>query len=81
VLDCIWLLRCSQPDAGRLEAYRVPGGPGIRVDGAVTTGNVVSRYYDSLLAKVIATAPNFNAANQKMQRALAEFQVRRFPSD
>ena len=30
----------------------MPGGPGIRMDGAVTTGNVVSRYYDSLLAKV-----------------------------
>lgn len=41
-----------QPDAGRLEAYRVPGGPGIRLDGAVTTGNVISRYYDSMLAKV-----------------------------
>lgn len=32
-----------QPDSGRLEAYRVPGGPGIRLDGAVTTGNVISR--------------------------------------
>eukprot|EP00983_Pelagomonas_calceolata_P119378 1160599-Pelagomonas_calceolata.AAC.22 len=48
-----------QPDSGRLEAYRVPGGPGIRLDGAVTTGNVMSRYYDSLLAKVIASAPTF----------------------
>lgn len=41
-----------QPDAGRLEVYRMPGGPGIRMDGAVTTGNVISRYYDSMLAKV-----------------------------
>jgi len=65
-----------QPDAGRLEAYRVPGGPGIRLDGAVTTGNVVSRYYDSMLAKVIASAPTFPQAAQKMQRALSEFQIR-----
>lgn len=65
-----------QPDAGRLEAYRVPGGPGIRLDGAFTTGNVISRYYDSLLAKVIATAPTFPKCTQKMQRALQEFQVR-----
>jgi pyruvate carboxylase len=57
------------------QAYRVPGGPGIRMDGAVTTGNVVSRYYDSLLAKVIAHAPTFNKAVQKQSRALAEFQV------
>lgn len=53
----------------------MPGGPGIRLDGAVTTGNVVSRYYDSLLAKVIASAPTFPKAVQKMQRALSEFQV------
>lgn len=65
-----------QPDAGRLEAYRVPGGPGIRMDGAVTTGNVISRYYDSMLAKVIASAPTFKMATQKMQRALSEFQIR-----
>ncbi len=30
----------------------MPGGPGIRLDGAVTTGNVISKYYDSLLSKV-----------------------------
>lgn len=45
------------------------------MDGAVTTGNVISRYYDSLLAKVIASAPTFEKAAQKMQRALNEFQV------
>ena len=41
-----------QPDAGRIQAYRSPGGPGIRLDGAMTAGNVVSRHYDSLLVKV-----------------------------
>lgn len=64
-----------QPDSGRLEAYRVPGGPGIRLDGAVTAGNVISRYYDSLLAKVIASAPTYDKAIQRMARALQEFQV------
>lgn len=33
-------------------------------------------YYDSMLAKVIASAPTFPQATQKMQRALSEFQVR-----
>ena len=41
-----------QPDAGRITAYRSPGGPGIRLDGAMAAGNVVSRHYDSLLVKV-----------------------------
>lgn len=45
-------LAVVQPDAGRIQAYRSPGGPGIRLDGAMTAGNVVSRHYDSLLVKV-----------------------------
>eukprot|EP00879_Flechtneria_rotunda_P008891 GHRR01009311.1.p1 GENE.GHRR01009311.1~~GHRR01009311.1.p1 ORF type:complete len:945 (+),score=298.10 GHRR01009311.1:108-2942(+) len=65
-----------QPDAGRLEAYRPPGGPGIRLDSAVTAGNFISRYYDSLLSKVIASAPTFNKTVQRMARALQEFQIR-----
>ena len=44
-----------QPDSGRIQAYRSPGGPGIRLDGAMTAGNVVSRHYDSLLVKVTHT--------------------------
>lgn len=47
-------LACAQPDSGRIQAYRSPGGPGIRLDGAMTAGNVVSRHYDSLLVKVTA---------------------------
>jgi pyruvate carboxylase len=43
-----------QPDSGRIQAYRSPGGPGIRLDGAMTAGNFVSRHYDSLLVKVCA---------------------------
>lgn len=46
---------CVQPDSGRIQAYRSPGGPGIRLDGAMTAGNVVSRHYDSLLVKVTHT--------------------------
>jgi acetyl/propionyl-CoA carboxylase alpha subunit len=72
----VCLLLLLQPDSGRLEAYRPPGGPGIRLDSAVTAGNVVSRYYDSLLSKVISSAPTFDKAVQRMPRALQEFQVR-----
>eukprot|EP00798_Chlamydomonas_sp_ICE-L_P008825 gene8825-67_t len=66
----------GNPDSGRLEAYRTPGGMGVRLDGAVTTGNVMSRHYDSLLAKVITSSTTFPKAVQKMQRALNEFQIR-----
>lgn len=46
------ILYAVQPDSGRIQAYRSPGGPGIRLDGAMTAGNFVSRHYDSLLVKV-----------------------------
>lgn len=49
---CTELCVSVQPDSGRIQAYRSPGGPGIRLDGAMTAGNVVSRHYDSLLVKV-----------------------------
>lgn len=68
--------RNFQPDAGRITAYRSAGGPGVRLDGALTAGNIVSRHYDSLLVKVICKAPTFAATVQKMQRALYEFHVR-----
>jgi pyruvate carboxylase len=68
--------RNFQPDAGRITAYRSAGGPGVRLDGAMAAGNIVSRHYDSLLVKVICKAPTFAASVQKMQRALYEFHVR-----
>ncbi|KAK9800249.1 hypothetical protein WJX73_006193 [Symbiochloris irregularis] len=64
------------PDGGRITAYRSPGGPGIRLDGAMTAGNTVSRHYDSLLVKVISHGSTFTGAVQKMQRALHEFHIR-----
>ncbi|PRW20525.1 pyruvate carboxylase isoform A [Chlorella sorokiniana] len=68
--------RNFQPDSGRITAYRSPGGHGIRLDGAMAAGNIVSRHYDSLLVKVICKAPTFMSAVQKMQRALYEFHIR-----
>ncbi|MCL6553582.1 MAG: acetyl-CoA carboxylase biotin carboxylase subunit, partial [Firmicutes bacterium] len=46
-----------------------------RVDSALYAGQVVSRHYDPLLAKVIAWAPDRAAAIARMRRALAEFAV------
>mmetsp|Transcript_38533 Transcript_38533/g.108941 ORF Transcript_38533/g.108941 Transcript_38533/m.108941 type:complete len:1254 (+) Transcript_38533:126-3887(+) len=65
-----------QPDTGRIEAYSVPGGPGIRIDGSLGTGNIVTPYYDSMLCKLIAKGPTFESAVTKMDRGLQEFFVR-----
>jgi len=65
------------PDYGRITAYRSPAGFGIRLDaGTAYAGAVITPYYDSLLVKVTAWAPNAGEAIHRMDRALREFRVR-----
>ena len=65
------------PDYGRITAYRVATGFGIRLDGGTAyTGAVITRHYDSLLEKVTAWAPSRKGAIDRMRRALREFRIR-----
>ncbi len=63
------------PSPGRIVGYHAPGGPGIRVDSAVHEGAFVQPYYDSLVAKLIAYAPDRDAAIRKLLGAMDEFVV------
>ena len=45
------------PSTGRLSVFRPPRMYGVRVETGYTEGQVVTPYYDPLLAKVIGTAP------------------------
>jgi pyruvate carboxylase len=66
-----------QPDYGRILTYRSAGGFGIRLDGGMGYGgSVITPFYDSLLVKLTASAPTFEAALQRMDRALREFRIR-----
>jgi pyruvate carboxylase len=66
-----------QPDYGRILTYRSAGGFGVRLDGGMGYGgSVITPFYDSLLVKLTASAPTFDAALQRMTRALAEFRIR-----
>ncbi|CUX24461.1 MULTISPECIES: pyruvate carboxylase [Agrobacterium] len=65
------------PDYGRITAYRSASGFGIRLDGGTSyTGAVITRYYDPLLVKVTAWAPQPDEAINRMDRALREFRIR-----
>ena len=65
------------PDYGRITAYRVATGFGIRLDGGTAySGAVITRHYDSLLEKVTAWAPSREGAIGRMRRALREFRIR-----
>ncbi len=58
------------PSPGKITAFNIPGGPGVRVDTAVYPGYVVPPYYDSMIAKLIVHARTRELAISRMQRAL-----------
>jgi pyruvate carboxylase len=65
------------PNYGKIVTYRSAGGFGIRLDaGMGDTGAVVTPFYDSLLVKITASAPTFEMAIDRMDRALREMRIR-----
>jgi acetyl-CoA carboxylase, biotin carboxylase subunit len=63
------------PQAGPVEFYNPPGGPGVRVDSHLYAGYTVPPNYDSLLAKLIVHAADREAAIRRGARALDEFAI------
>jgi acetyl-CoA carboxylase, biotin carboxylase subunit len=63
------------PSPGKITAYNLPGGNGVRVDTAQYQEGVVPQYYDSLIAKLICHGKDRVEAMDKMQRALSQFVV------
>ncbi|MBI4900023.1 MAG: ATP-grasp domain-containing protein [Actinobacteria bacterium] len=66
------------PQSGRLEdfhvpadtEFRLPTGPGVRLDSGVASGVEVGVHYDPMLAKVIAWAPDRTSAALALAGAL-----------
>jgi acetyl-CoA/propionyl-CoA carboxylase biotin carboxyl carrier protein len=72
--------RNFMPTPGPVHVLRFPGGPGVRVDSGVTTGDVISGSFDSLLAKLIVTGHTRADALERARRALDEFEVAGLPT-
>jgi len=63
------------PSPGRIERFRPPLGPGVRVDTHLEDGAVVPPFYDSLLAKLIVWDVDRPRAIARGVRALGELEV------
>ncbi len=63
------------PSAGKITAFNLPGGTGIRVDTAAYAEGVIPPYYDSLIAKLCARGRDRDEAISRMARALDMFVV------
>ena len=69
-----------RPNAGVIETFIAPGGPGIRVDSHLYGGYRVPPHYDSLLAKVVATGKTRDQAIARLDRALSECFITGIPT-
>lgn len=63
------------PCPGTVTEWIPAGGLGVRVDSHVYSGYAIPTYYDSLIAKLIVTAPDRTRLLARSRRALGEFVV------
>ena len=63
------------PATGMITRYSPARGPNVRLDSGVEAGSLVSMYYDSLLAKVIAWGETRDQAIGSLVRALNGYHI------
>jgi len=63
------------PSPGQITTFHPPGGPGIRLDTACHAEAVISPYYDSMIAKLVARGNTRGEAILRMRRALESFVI------
>ena len=63
------------PSFGRVTRYFAPGGPGVRTDAAIYTGYEIPPFYDSMCAKLIVWALDWDTLINRSQRALNDIGV------
>ena len=63
------------PNPGTIRKYRMPAGPGVRLDNCAYAGYEVPIYYDPMIAKLIVWGADRKECIQRLQRALAEYML------
>jgi acetyl-CoA carboxylase biotin carboxylase subunit len=63
------------PDIGNLKTYRIPSGPGVRVDDSFEEGMDIPIFYDPMIAKLIVHGKDRKEAIEKMLRAIQDYTI------
>ena len=74
-INCEDWLQDFRPTPGTVTRIAVPVGPGLRVDTHVQAGDEIPPYYDSLVAKLIASGGDRAEALERLRSALRRFTV------
>jgi propionyl-CoA carboxylase alpha chain len=61
-----------RPSSGRFHTVEFAQVEGVRIDSGVESGSIVSPYYDSMIAKVIAHGPDRHTAVRRIVAALSQ---------
>jgi len=64
--------RINAKSTGRISFLHLPGGYRVRFDTALVEGGSVLPYYDSMIGKLIVSAPTRDEAIRKLEAALCE---------
>lgn len=64
------------PAPGKVASFKIPAGPGIRVDSGIEQGSEIPSLFDSMVAKIIAAGPTRLSAISRLERALRELRIR-----
>lgn len=67
--------RSFLPAPGRITEWKLPAGPGVRVDAGFKSGDTIGGNFDSLLAKLIITGNSRWQVIERARRALGEFHI------
>jgi acetyl-CoA carboxylase biotin carboxylase subunit len=74
-INCEDWLHDFRPNPGTVTRIALPVGPGLRVDTHLQTGDQIPPYYDSLVAKLIASGTDRAEALDRLRSALRRFTV------
>lgn len=65
-------IRINARNTGKISFLHIPGGFGVRFDSAISDGEVIKPYYDSMIGKLIVHAATREEAIRKADTALCE---------